>query len=49
MFKEVLKFIAYTIAYLCATFVAGHLLSGWYGDRVVEILDNIDMLEKSKN
>ena len=49
MFKEILKFIGYTIAYLCAAFVAGHLLGGWYGDRVDEVIDNINMLEKSKN
>lgn len=49
MFKEICKFIAYTIAYLCAAFVAGHLLGCWYGDRVDEVLENINALENLKN
>ena len=45
MFKEILKFIFYTVTYLCAAFVAGHLLGGWYGDRVDEVLDEINTLK----
>ena len=45
MFKEILKFIGYTIAYLGATFVAAHLLGGWYGERIDEVIDNVNALE----